>query len=315
MLRVQCSKLRGVGRHTSGTFRAPPGLWYPRAVQTIGVVVKRGKDQATDLARQLGAWLATRGIAVLVEPDGAASIGCGTPTSKEDMLATADLIIVLGGDGTLLSVTRLMQWRPVPILGVNLGGLGFLTALTTDELFPTLESVLDGCFELDARMTLDVTLRRGTTVLAQRQVLNEAVITKGALARIIDLETTVDGEEVCIYKADGLIVTTPTGSTAYSLSAGGPIVHPSVGVIVLSPICPHTLTNRPIVLPDAAVVNVTVRSPDQDVVLTVDGQEGLPLQSDDLVEVRKAAMRVPLVHSARRTFFDVLRSKLRWGER
>lgn len=284
-------------------------------MRSIGVVVKRGKRQATDLACQLGSWLAARGVSVLVEPDAAASIGYGTPTSKEDMLAVADLIVVLGGDGTLLSVTRLMQRRPVPILGVNLGGLGFLTALTTDELFPTLESVLGGRFEIDARMTLDVTLRRGSSVMARRQVLNEAVITKGALARIIDLETTVDGEDVCVYKADGLIVTTPTGSTAYSLSAGGPIVHPSVGVIVLSPICPHTLTNRPIVLPDTAVVRVTVRPPDEDVVLTVDGQEGLALQSDDVVEVRKAAMSVPLVHSARRTFFDVLRSKLRWGER
>lgn len=284
-------------------------------MRTVAVVVKRGREQAIDLARRLGSWLTARGIAVLVEPESAPAIGCGRAVTKEEMVEVADLIVVLGGDGTLLSVTRLMQQRAVPILGVNLGGLGFLTALTTDELFPTIERVLRGDFAVDRRMTLDVTLRRESSVLARRQVLNEAVITKGALARIIDLETTVDGEEVCVYKADGLIVTTPTGSTAYSLSAGGPIVHPSVGVIVLSPICPHTLTNRPVVLPDSVVVRVTVRSPDEDVVLTVDGQEGIKLRSDDLVEVRKARIEVPLVHSGARTYFDVLRSKLRWGER
>jgi NAD+ kinase len=284
-------------------------------MRTIGVVVKRGREEAIELARSLTAWLRERGVTTVVEAEHAGAIGAGVGANKEEIIAQSELIVVLGGDGTLLSVARLMQHRPVPILGVNLGGLGFLTAVTTEELLPMIEKVLTGEYSVDQRMTLDVRLRRGTAALAERQVLNEAVITKGALARVIDLDTAVNDEEVCVYKADGLIVTTPTGSTAYSLSAGGPIVHPSVGVMVLSPICPHTLTNRPIVLPDTVVVRVTVRSPDEDVVLTLDGQEGMKLHSGDVVEVRKGASTVPLVQAENRSYFAVLRSKLRWGTR
>ena len=284
-------------------------------MRTIGVVVKRDRAQAVELARELITWLTRQGLTALAEADTVVGVTCGNIANKADMIARADLIVVLGGDGTLLSVARLMQERAVPILGVNLGGLGFLTAVTTDELMPMMERILKGQFRVDQRMTLAVALRRDTAVFAERQVLNEAVITKGALARIIDLDTTVNGQELCVYKADGLIVTTPTGSTAYSLSAGGPIVHPSVGVMVLSPICPHTLTNRPMVLPDSAVVRIGVRSPDEDVVLTLDGQEGMKLHSGDAVEIRRGKSTVPLVQSETRSYFDVLRSKLRWGER
>ena len=284
-------------------------------MRCVGVVVKRGSEQAIALARELVAWLERHRIKALAEPDVVAAVASVTSASKEEMIGSADLIVVLGGDGTLLSVARLMQERAVPILGVNLGGLGFLTAVTVDELFPTLEHMRAGKYNVDLRMTIRVTFTRAGATIATRQVLNESVITKGALGRIIDLDTSVNGQQVCVYKADGLIVATPTGSTAYSLSAGGPIVHPSVGVMTLSPICPHTLTNRPMVLPDTAEVRIAVYSPDDDVVLTLDGQEGVRLQNEDVVEVCKGRNLVPLVQSGTRSYFDVLRSKLRWGER
>ncbi len=284
-------------------------------MRSIGLILKHGQPRAYEVGRTVIEWLQARGCEVWVERDAAAHLPKARVAGRAEMAGMVELFLVLGGDGTLLSVARLLVTREVPILGINLGGLGFLTAVTVEEALPMIERVLRGELRVDRRMMLEVRWRRGEETLAQRLALNDAVINKGALSRMVDLRATVDDQELCVYKADGLIVTTPTGSTAYSLSAGGPIVHPAVDVLVLSPICPHTLTNRPIVLPETSVVRVAMVAAGEDVVLTIDGQEGFPLRVGDTVEVRQARTRAPLVQLPERSYFEVLRSKLRWGER
>ena len=285
-------------------------------MQRIGIAAKPKKPEAEPILRTLVAWLRDHGREVLLDQEAVdicPEVGPGLPRSE--VAATADLIIVLGGDGTLLSVARLIGSREVPILGVNLGGLGFLTEVTLDELFPTLEAVLRDQYSLSRRLTLTVRVLRGSELVASFEALNDAVINKTALSRIVDLETHVNGEYVATFRADGLILSTPTGSTAYCLAAGGPIMYPTLPALVIIPICPHTLTNRPLVVPDSAVVEIIQGSDGEDVHLTVDGQVGVDLRYRDVVAVQRSPRSIALVKSPKLNYFDLLRTKLKWGER
>lgn len=289
----------------------PDEAFHP--IQAVGVCLKPGQPQAAGAVRGLVKWLQQRGLRVLADEE----VGevTGEPPQPRSLLAgQVDLVIVLGGDGTLLSVARAVSDRPVPILGVNLGTLGFLTEVTLDELFAALERVLAGEVRVEPRMRLDVRALREGGELGRFLALNDAVLTKADLARMIDLETRAGGSEVTTYHADGLIVATPTGSTAYSLSAGGPIVLPELEAFLLTPICPHTLTQRPLVLPHSSQIEICVRSRNE-VQLTVDGQEGIALREGDIVAVRRSDHPVRLIASPFRSRFEILREKFHWGTR
>jgi len=282
----------------------------------VGIVAKPDAHEAPSVVRRLVAWLGARGGAAILEKETAELVPDldARTARRADLPAQVDLLVVLGGDGTLLSVARAVGDQGTPILGVNLGGLGFLTATTLDEVTPALAAYAEGRMVTEERMMLRARVRRGDEVVAEHLALNDAVITKTAMSRIISLSVSVDAQFATAYRADGLIVSTPTGSTAYCLSAGGPIVYPTMDAIVLTPICSHTLTNRPIVLPGGLRIDVTLRS-NQEVMLTVDGQVGVALREDDTVEVERAASRIRLVRFPEKHFFSVLRTKLKWGER
>ena len=284
-------------------------------MKTYGIIAKRNKPEALSLSRAIREWLEMRGIKTVVDRTVAESMGCSNPVDVKEIPSHAELLIVLGGDGTLLSVARLKGVEAIPILGINLGGLGFITETFKEETFQVLEKIVAGDFETEKRLMLKATVYRGEKIIGESKVLNDIVINKGALARIIDLETYIDGGYLTTFKADGLILSTPTGSTAYSLAAGGPVMYPSLNAIVVNPICPHTLTNRPIVLPDSVSVRVILKAFKQDVHLTLDGQVGMPLKGDDVVEAHKATSYINLIKSPYKTYFELLRTKLRWGER
>lgn len=282
-------------------------------IRTVGLVAKYQEPKAAQMVRWLIPWLKKRGKKVCVE-NGLVRAGAQSCTKKE-LAAKADLIISLGGDGTLLNIAPLVERPEVPILGVNMGGLGFITEVAVDELEDILTKTLEGDFEVERRMTLEIRVSGKKQRPHRFRVLNDAVITKGARSRIIDLETYVGDDYVCTYRADGLIISTPTGSTAYSLAAAGPILEPTLGAIVLAPICPHTLTNRPIVVPSNAAIRVTLRSFGDTVILIPDGQPGVRLNNGDRVEARDYGLPVSLIKLPSRSYYDILREKLKWGER
>jgi NAD+ kinase len=281
-------------------------------IRTVGLVVKRNRPRAARLASRMIAMLRRRGLHVVLDVDAQMK---GAPTLAKAALARAsDLVVVLGGDGTLLSIARHAA-ATLPILGVNMGELGFLTEVTEPEALRMLGRVLAGDYELDRRMTLAAALERGGRVVRRFRALNDVVISNGSLARVVAFSVLVDEQPLASYRADGLIVATPTGSTAYSLSVGGPVVEPTVRVLLVSPISPHTLTNRPVVLRPEAVVRIVVGDGERDAILTIDGQETMPLGGHDVVVVRRGTRTVSLVRSPDRTYYDVLRSKLGWGAR
>lgn len=304
-------------------------------IRAVGIISRPRREDIAAVVPQLLKWLEAHKLEVLCDQETASCLGPEASAAKapaggeppcsarpahrtlarEQLPRQADLLIVLGGDGTLLAAARILGEHTVPILPVNLGGLGFLTSVTLAELYPVLEQALEGKSRISERVLLQAeVLREGKTITCQR-ALNDAVLNKGALARMIDLDLHIDGDYVCSYKADGLILSTPTGSTAYSLAAGGPIVYPVVESFVITPICPHTLTNRPLVIPNTSRIEVDFRAGDESVFLTLDGQVGVELSASDRVAVTKAPNKLRLVRAARKSYFEILRNKLKWGER
>ena len=287
-------------------------------MSTVGILVRPDLGKAGPAVRDLVAWLGERRVgacedertAALVEV--ANSVSCRVASSP-DVVAGADMLVVLGGDGTLLAASHLVD-RPVPVLGVNFGSLGFLTEITMPELYPTLEGVLRGEYRFEERRMLHARVQQRDTADTTGDVLNDVVVTKAALSRIIEFDVAIDGLFVSAFRADGLIVSSPTGSTAYNLAAGGPILHPTLDAVVLTPICPHMLSNRPLVVSDRSSIEVRLRAGrESDAHLTLDGQRGFPLRGGDVVTVTRSSRTIRLV-KAQRDYFEVLRTKLKWGE-
>jgi len=281
---------------------------------TVGIIAKPKITQAADIVCGLLQWLDDHGIGYRCDEQTAEYANLDTFFSREELPNGTDLVIVLGGDGTLLSAARVVAGRDIPLFAVNLGHLGFLTAIPSEDLFPELERALRGEHRIGRRRMVACELVREDRIIATYTALNDVVITKSELARMIDLDTHVDDHFVAAYKADGLIIATPTGSTAYSLSAGGPVIFPSVAAFCMTPICPHMLTNRPVIVPDTSIIQILSHSEDG-TYLTIDGQVGEPLAKGDRIVCRSSPKTIQLIRPPKMLFFDVLREKLKWGER
>jgi NAD+ kinase len=290
------------------------------SISRVGVVVKPNQPEALKTTCHLVEWLAARDIKLVGTPElDRESIEIETRCAieiveQERLAASVDLIVVLGGDGTMIATSRMMGDYDVPVLGINYGTLGYLAEFRVEEMFGALEALLTGDYRIDTRVRLAVDLIRGGEILMHNRALNDVVINKSALARIIEIEARMDGNLINGFRADGLIISTPTGSTAYNLSAGGPVVYPSMNALVITPICPFTLSDRPIVVPDDALIELRLRTPNEEVVLTLDGQVGRPIYPEDRVLIRKSLTTFKIVQPMNRNYFEVLREKLRWGK-
>jgi len=289
------------------------------SIERIGIVLKPHQPEALKTICELAVWLAERDIKMVGGPQIEREriehqTGCSVEEVDPEKLAgEVDLMLVLGGDGTMIGTARMIGDREIPVLGVNYGGLGYLTEFRIEELFSALEAILAGNYRLDRRVMLSVQLRRDDNPQMTNRVLNDVVINKSALARIIEIEAYLNGQFVNAFRADGLIISTPTGSTAYNLSAGGPVIFPSMNAVVITPICPFTLSNRPIVVPDDAEIELILNTGKEEVALTLDGQVGFPLEMADRVVIKKSRTTFNLIQPSNRNYFDVLRDKLRWG--
>ena len=284
-------------------------------IKVVGIIAKPGIPHASTIVPELVAWCKQRGLEARLDEEASRYLGRKNGLPRDEVPEGTQLVIVLGGDGTLLAAARAVAGREIPLFPVNLGGLGFLTAITLDKLYPELERALRGQQRVVPRRMLHGDLVRSGKTVASYEALNDVVIGKTQIARMIDLETLVDSQYVSTFKADGLIVSTPTGSTAYSLSAGGPIVFPAVAALCITPVCPHMLTNRPVLVPDTSVIEIICHAKHNEAFLTVDGQVGEPLLHEDRIVCRSSQHSVHLIRPPRMFFFDVLREKLKWGER
>ncbi len=283
--------------------------------QTVGIISRPRRQHLSVVVPPLLKWLETRGVSAVYDEETANSLPDTSKGRTRQLVAdSSQLLLVLGGDGTMLAAARLAASRNIPILPINMGSLGFLTSFTLDELYPALEDTLTGRSSVSQRVMLQVQLERAGSVIENQSALNDAVINKGALARMIELHLIINSEFVCRYRADGLIVASPTGSTAYSLSAGGPIVHPAVESFVITPICPHMLSDRPLVIRDSSSIEMKLSADTESVFLTLDGQRGIPLQPADRVRISRAKESLKLIQPPKKSYFEILRSKLKWGD-
>ena len=282
-------------------------------IKKVGIIANIEKENIAGFAGALKKWLEDRKIKVSLEANLAAAVGGSGGFKLEDLASKVDLIAVLGGDGTMLRTARYVAQHPVPIVGINMGTFGYLTEINLNETYAAFELILKGDFLTEKRMMLDIKIRRGNKTIGSGIVLNDVVINRGNLSRIVELETSINNQYLTTYKSDGLIISTPTGSTAYSLSAGGPIVFPGKELIIINPICPHTLTNRPVIFPENSNLQITLWSKGNGATVTLDGQESYRISSGDIMTIRKSKHYTRLVLSPHRSYGEILRSKLGWG--